>query len=171
MARLVAYLVCSVMALLACCGRTSFDRGRVGGTLAAGGVKGDGGGARSRDGAGAMGAGGSGGASSPADGSMSIPDLDTCVNDDECTPCVWAAPPTDASQCPGYFNCCGGMATTKKRCEVNQAAWTATCPGQSPLALACPCILVCGAGWTTVMSCVRGECIFDCHLPLDADGT
>lgn len=69
MTRLIAYLVCSVMALLACCGRTSLDKGRVGDALAAGGVKGDGGGA------GAMGAGGSGGASSPADGSMSIPDL------------------------------------------------------------------------------------------------
>lgn len=168
MARLVAYLACSVMALLACCGRTGLDTSNAGGTLAAGGVTGGGGGAGS---GGDVAAKGSGGARSSADGPASTPDMDVCVKDDDCTPCVWAAPPTDTSQCPGFFNCCGGMAATKKRCDVNQEAWTATCPGQVPLERLCPCILVCGAGWTTVMSCVRGECIFDCRLPTDANGT
>jgi hypothetical protein len=165
MARLAAFLVCSVMALLACCGRTSLDTAGVGGTFAAGGVAGGGGSA------GATGASGSGGATSAADGSVSTTDLDVCSDDDDCAPCVWAAPPTDASQCPGYFNCCGGMAATKKRCEANQAAWAATCPGQSPQVRECPCMLVCEAWWTTVMSCAGGQCIFDCRLPVDAAGT
>jgi hypothetical protein len=97
-------------------------------------------------------------------------DMDVCSSDVDCTQCLWAPAPKDPSQCPGYFNCCGGMAATKKRCEANQAAWTATCPGQSPQVLECPCIAVCEAGWTTVGSCVGGQCTFDCRVPVDAGG-
>jgi hypothetical protein len=110
--------------------------------------------------------GGGGGVVVPADGSISATDMDSCTDDVDCTPCLWAPAPTDSSQCPGYINCCGGMAATKKRCEANQAAWSATCPGQSPQGRACPCILLCEG--PAAISCVKGRCLFTCPSTLDA---
>lgn len=95
----------------------------------------------------------------------SIPDMDVCLDDIDCTPCLWAPAPTDPSQCPGYFNCCGGMSATKKRCEANRAAWNASCPGQSPQDRVCPCIALCEG--EMAISCVEGRCIFTCPTTVD----
>jgi hypothetical protein len=97
--------------------------------------------------------------------SESTTDIDVCSSDVDCTPCLWAPAPTDPSQCPGYFNCCGGMSATKKRCEANHAAWNASCPGQSPLDRNCPCIALCTGD--TAISCVEGRCIFTCPTTVD----
>jgi hypothetical protein len=109
---------------------------------------------------------GTGGSPSASGGSVSSTDLDTCSSDADCTSCLWAPAPTDASQCPGYFNCCGGMSAPQKRCEANQVAWNASCPGQTPQYLACPCVLLCEGVMT--LSCVEGRCILTCPPNNDA---
>jgi len=88
---------------------------------------------------------------------MATTDLDTCSGDADCTPCLWAPAPTDPSECPGFFNCCGGFSATKKRCESNRAGWDASCPGQSPQDRPCPCIPLCEG--ETAISCVGGRCM------------
>jgi len=127
-----------------------------GGTRAgAGGVLGSGG---TQSAGGSVGTGGS--------TSSATTDLDTCSSDADCTPCLWAPAPTDPSECPGFFSCCGGFSATKKRCEANHAAWNASCPGQTPQNLACPCILLCEGD--AAISCVAGRCIFTCPTIVDA---
>jgi hypothetical protein len=188
MRRHASFLIASVLIFFPGCERTRLALlpGGAGGASALGGVTGTGGvaatgggavavgGSRARAG-GVLGSGGvqaaggvigTGGSISASGGSVSTTDLDACLTDADCTPCLWAPAPTDPSQCPGYFNCCGGFSATKKRCESNRAAWNASCPGQSPQDRACPCILLCEGDMA--ISCAAGRCIFTCPSTVDA---
>jgi cysteine-rich repeat protein len=133
---------------------------------ASGGISGNGGAGGVGGAPATGGVAGTGGSTSAPDGSVSTTDLDSCSSDADCMPCLWAPAPTDASQCPGYFNCCWGMSATKKRCQANQAAWNASCPGQNPQNRACPCVLLCEGDM--VISCVEGRCLFTCPPNNDA---
>ena len=90
-------------------------------------------------------------------GSVSA-ELDACTSDDDCSQCNWGTAPANASQCTGTY-CCGGVITAKKRCEANQAAWASNCPGQSPQAISCPCVLLCLG---QVVACVGNRCSLSC---------
>ena len=178
MSRHASFLIASVLVILPGCGRTrpALLAGGTGGAPALGGVTSTGGiaatggdvaagGATSASG-GVVGGGGvqAGGGVIGTGGSTS--DLDSCSIDADCAPCLWAPPPTDPSQCPGFFNCCGGFSATKKRCDSNRAGWNASCPGQSPQDRACPCIQLCERDMA--ISCVAGRCIFTCPPTADA---
>lgn len=106
----------------------------------------------------AGGATGTGGSTSISDGSTT--DLDTCSGDADCTSCNWGEAPIDSSHCAGTY-CCGGPVLTKKRCDANQAAWAAYCPGQSPPVGMCPCLGCPGQS----IGCVNGQCGLWCHFP------
>ena len=85
--------------------------------------------------------------------------------------CIWETAPEDSSQCTGSY-CCGGMVSTRSRCELNQAAWNSYCPNQMPADRACPCAAeVCQgqAAATPTLSCVGGECGLRCP-PSGGDG-
>jgi hypothetical protein len=125
-----------------------------GGAMSAGGAAGKGGTQA------AGGVTGTGGSTSTSDGSVSTADLDTCSSDADCTSCNWGEAPTDSSHCTGSY-CCGGPILTKKRCDANQAAWAAYCPGQSPPVGMCPCLGCTGQS----IGCVGGQCGLWCHFP------
>jgi len=141
------------------CGRTNLghEKAGAGGTTAAGGVIAAGGVLA------AGGAVGTGGATPATGGAMST-ELDTCMRDADCTRCNWETTPADSSQCTGTY-CCGGMVSTTKRCERNQAAWASNCPNQAPQGIRCPCIALCAS---EVVACVGGRCGLACPPPADA---
>lgn len=101
---------------------------------------------------------GTGGSVSAAGGSSSATDLDTCSTDADCTSCNWETAPANSGQCTGFY-CCGGMITTSRKCEANQAAWTHYCPNQFPTQVACPCVMLCPE---QVVACVGGRCVLRC---------
>ena len=105
---------------------------------------------------------GAGGAVSGA-GSSS---LDACSSDADCTTCIWVTTPTSSSQCSDGY-CCGGMISSKGRCESNQAAWAAYCPNRSPTIGDCPCVVQCPGR----VACVGGQCLFSCSPVGGAGGS
>ena len=105
---------------------------------------------------------GAGGAVSGA-GSSS---LDACSSDADCTTCIWVTTPTSSSQCSDGY-CCGGMISSKGRCESNQAAWAAYCPNRSPTIGDCPCVVQCPGR----VAWVGGQCLFSCSPVGGAGGS
>ena len=179
------FLASSFLVCLLCCGRTSLDIKIVGagGTLllgglpttggvsAAGGVTGTGGaksgsgGMADGGGAGIAGSSGVGGAITASGGSVSTGDLDACSSDADCLlSCIWVTAPTNSSQCTAFY-CCGMTWLSKRRCDVNQAAWAAYCPGQSPVNQACPCVVLCDH---EAFACIGGRCTTACPPAGDA---
>lgn len=150
MRRLASFLVASVLVAVPSCDRTGLHipASGAGGTMALAGVTAAGGVSA------AGGQIGAGGAVSGAGGSGP----DTCYSDSDCVRCLWETAPTDSGQCSGSY-CCGGMITTKKICEANQAAWTSYCPNQLPTSEDCPCIGCVGQA----IACVDGQCLLSCH--------
>jgi hypothetical protein len=134
-----------------------------GGGPAAGGTTSLGGAVTSGGSLVAGGAGATGGSSSTSDGSVST-DLDTCASDADCiTSCIWTTAPKNSGQCTGYY-CCGETWMSTKRCEANQAAWTAYCPDQAPQPLICPCVTQCSSGAASEsFACVAGRCTVVCE--------
>ena len=111
---------------------------------------------------------GTGGSPSASGGSAYTTDLDVCSSDADCTRCIWETAPSDWNVCTGSY-CCGGMVTTKGRCEANQAAWNRYCPGQLPEDEACPCANI---SPDCLPTCVGGRCgLYSCPLAFgDAGG-
>ncbi len=130
-----------------------------GGSVASGGTVGTGGSVASG------GAVGTGGSVSPADGSASTADLDACTSDADClSSCIWVTAPTSPSECKASY-CCGMPQMSKRRCDVNQAAWASYCPNQSPTSGVCPCVVLCP---NAIFGCFGGRCTTACPESSDA---
>jgi hypothetical protein len=174
-----SFLIASFWVCVTGCGRTSLDAPvtSAGGTVSLGGGVTNTGGAQAMGGVtstggapatgGLINAGGTpatgglrstGGSTSASDGSASSNGLDTCSSDADCDYCKWETAPTSSDQCTLLY-CCGGIISTKKRCEANQAAWNSYCPNQSPKDIICPCPYFCP------ITCVGGECDHRCPTP------
>ena len=154
MRRLASFLVASVLVAVPSCERTGLHTppAGTGGMTALGGVTGPGG---VQSTGGHIGAGG---AVSGAGGSSS----DMCYSDSDCVTCIWETVPTDSSDCTGSY-CCGGMVSTKARCEANQAAWNSYCPRQSPADAHCPCgSPSCPGQAVPGLACIGGQCVLSC---------
>jgi len=151
MCRLTSILIVSVWVLTPSCGRTNLDAvvAGDGGTMALAGLGG------SQATGGQI---GTGGTSAGAGGSSP----DTCYSDSDCVRCIWETTPANSNDCTGSY-CCGGMVSTRSRCELNQASWTFYCPNQFPAADVCPCFFpTCSGQAIAALSCVGGECGLRC---------
>jgi hypothetical protein len=167
MSRAVSLLVAVAWIALPSCGRTGLDamapgagsEPALGGTPAAGGAF---------DAGGTV---GTGGTTTSTGGSVSTTDLDACLIDDDCTTtCTWTTAPTDSSQCAAEY-CCGSNWMSKRRCEVNQAAWARYCPNKAATPMSCPCISMCNTAEQVMdYRCLGGKCRVVCLPSAGGDG-
>ena len=89
-------------------------------------------------------------------GSTSTIDVRACLEDTDCTQCLYITAPSNSSECPNALGCCGGQVINQETCNWNQGAWEANCSGQGYTAPICPCVSLANS----TLSCSNGECGF-----------